>query len=100
MQKLTWMRVLWPSFLVGGAAETIFFTLFDPMDLTLFGEPLPLSRTAVYSFGFFLFWAFAAASSSLTCYLQQSADQVNACPLPSESRPPGCPKREEPAGRS
>jgi hypothetical protein len=95
MNRLTWMRILWPSFLAGGAAETVFFTLFDPMDLALFGEPLSLSRTAIYSIGFFLFWTFAAASSVLTMYLQRSADEVNACPLPRSTRPPGCPSRDE-----
>ena len=77
MNRMTWMRVLWPSFLVGGAAETVFFTLFDPMDLALFGEPVTLSRTAIYSIGFFLFWGVAAASSVLTLYLQRSEDEVN-----------------------
>lgn len=96
MQKLTWMRVLWPSFLVGGAAETVFFTLFDPMDLTFFGEPVTLSRTAIYSLGFFLFWLFSAASGGLTLYLHRSADEVNLCPLRGEDRPPGCPTRDEP----
>lgn len=97
MQRLIWMRVLWPSFLVGGAAETVFFTLFDPMDLTLFGEPVTQSRTAIYSLGFFLFWLFSAASSCLTLYLQRSADEVNLCPLPGADRPPGCPARDEQA---
>jgi hypothetical protein len=36
MQRMIWL--LWPSFIVGGIAETVFFTLFDPMDLHLFGE--------------------------------------------------------------
>lgn len=99
MKKLIWMRILWPSFLVGGAAETVFFTLFDPMDLTRFGEPATWSRTATYSVGFFLFWAFAAASSWLTLYLQRSAEEVNGCPLPESARPPGCPGRDEAGGQ-
>jgi hypothetical protein len=98
MQKLTLLRILWPSFLVGGAAETVFFTFFDPMDLTLFGEPVAWSRTAVYSIGFFLFWVFAAASSWLTLYLQRAADEVNVHPLPGTARPPGFPSRDEAAG--
>lgn len=98
MQKLLWMRILWPAFLIGGAAETLFFTLFDPMDLSFFGEPVMLSRTAVYSLGFFLFWFFSAASSSLTLFLQRSADEINRCPLAEENRPPGCPSRDERAG--
>ncbi|HTQ74189.1 MAG TPA: hypothetical protein VMI74_07870 [Burkholderiales bacterium] len=67
MQKA--IRILWPSFLVAAAAEMIFFALFDPGELSLFGQPLELSRTAVYSIGFFLFWAFAAASSALSLSL-------------------------------
>ena len=55
--------ILWPSFVVGGIGEVLFFTLFDPRELYLFGEPSSLSRLAVYSIGFFLCWAFAAASS-------------------------------------
>jgi hypothetical protein len=63
--------VLWPSFLVGGAGEVLFFTVFDPRELYLFGEPTSLSRLAVYSIGFFLCWAFAAASSALTVLLSR-----------------------------
>jgi hypothetical protein len=98
MQKVIWLRILWPSFLVGGVAETVFFTLFDPNDLSFFGEPVTLSRTAIYSLGFFLFWLFSAASSALTVFLQRSATEVNLCPLAGEDRPPGCPSRDERAG--
>ena len=73
-QKAMW--ILWPSFLVAGAAETVFFTLFDPGDLSLFGQPLELSRTAIYSIGFFLFWGFAAASSGISLYLEQERPEA------------------------
>jgi len=75
MKKAIW--ILWPSFIVGGIGEVLFFTLFDPTELYLFGQPSNLSRMAVYSIGFFLCWAFAAASSALTCYLQRSSQEVN-----------------------
>jgi hypothetical protein len=88
--------VLWPSFIVGGIGEVIFFTVFDPKELYLFGEPASLSRLAVYSIGFFLCWAFAAASSAFTCFLNRSAEEVNRCPLPAVARPEGCPKRDDP----
>ena len=88
--------VLWPSFIVGGIGEVIFFTVFDPKELYLFGEPSSLSRLAVYSIGFFLCWAFAAASSAFTCFLNRSAEEINRCPLPPVARPEGCPKREDP----
>lgn len=94
MKRLMW--ILWPSFLVGGVGEVIFFTVFDPRELYLFGEASSLSRLAVYSIGFFLCWGFAAASSALTCFIQRGADEVNRCPMPVQARPEGCPKREEP----
>jgi len=81
------MLILWPSFLAGGAAEVLFFTVFDPSDLGV-------GRLAAYSAGFFGFWALAAASSALTCFLQRSAEEVNRCPLAPTERPEGCPKRE------
>ena len=65
----TAILILWPSFIVGGVGEVIFFTVFDPRELYLFGEATSLSRLAVYSIGFFLCWAFAAASSALTVLL-------------------------------
>ena len=61
----------------GGIGEVLFFTVFDPQELYLFGEPSSLSRMGVYTIGFFLCWAFAAASSAFTCYLQRSAREIN-----------------------
>ena len=75
MQRAIW--ILWPSFIVAGAAEAVFFTVFDPMEMTVFGQATGLSRTAIYSLGFFLFWAFAAASSALTCFIQRGSSEVN-----------------------
>jgi len=73
----TAILILWPSFVVGGVGEILFFTLFDPKELYLFGEPTSLSRMAVYSIGFFLCWAFAAASSAFTCFLSRGAPEIN-----------------------
>lgn len=75
VQRLIW--ILWPSFIVGGVATGVFFTLFDPRELELFGEPLGSSRLAVYSIGFFAFWLFAAASSALTCFFQRTSAEIN-----------------------
>ncbi len=71
------MLILWPSFIVVCIAEGVFFTLIDPQELYLLGEPIHWSATAVYSVGFFLFWAVAAASSAFTCFLQRTAGDVN-----------------------
>lgn len=69
--------ILWPSFIVAGIATGVFFTLIDPTDLRVFDRELVLSRTAVYSIGFFLFWLFAAGSSALTCFFQRSSAELN-----------------------
>lgn len=73
----TLMWVLWPSFLVGGIAEAVFFALIDPQELYLLGAPVHWSPTAVYSVGFFLFWAVAAASSALTSYLHGGDNRIS-----------------------
>lgn len=93
MQKLIW--ILWPSFVVAGIAEAVFFTLIDPQELYLFGEPANFSRIATYSIGFFAFWALCAASSSFTCFIQRSSSEINNCPLPKRERPRDCPKSDE-----
>lgn len=77
MKQVIW--ILWPSFVVAGLAEIAFFTLIDPQELYLFGEPTHFSRTATYSIGFFSFWAVCAASSLFTCVIQRSAADVNRC---------------------
>ncbi len=94
MKKLIW--IFWPSFLVAGIAEILFFTVVNPQELFLFGEAVEFSRMATYSIGFFAFWAVCAASSMTTCFFQRTASEINMCPLPARERPEGCPKREEP----
>ena len=74
-KRLIW--ILWPSFIVGGIGETVFFTLIDPQELYLLGQPVEWSKTAVYSAGFFMFWALAAASSAFTCFLQRTPGEIN-----------------------
>lgn len=74
---LKWIQVLWPSFLVAGVAEIVFFTVIDPQALYLFGEPVEFSLIATYSIGFFGFWLVCAASSLATLFFQQTAAQIN-----------------------
>lgn len=91
LRRLAW--VLWPAFLVAAAANALFFTVLDPHDLTLFGQPVEASREVMYTVGFFAFWAIAVASSALTVFLGRSPWEVNRCPLPADGRPEGCPKQ-------
>jgi hypothetical protein len=67
LRLLIW--VLWPSFLIAVIAEGIFFTVIHPEEILLFGEPLAISNEGIYTLGFFLIWAFCAASSALTVFV-------------------------------
>jgi len=91
-QRVMW--IVWPAFLVAGAAELVFFSVFDPFSLHFFGAPLEWSRQAIYALGFFGFWGLGVASSALTVLLGRSPFEINRCPLDAASRPHGCPKRE------
>lgn len=75
MQKL--IQVLWPSFIVAGVSEILFFTLIDPQTLYLFGEPVTWSAIATYSLGFFAFWLICAASSLSTLFFQRTSSEIN-----------------------
>ena len=72
MMKL--IQVLWPSFAVAGVAEMVFFTVVNPQQLFLFGEPVNFSDLATYSIGF---WLVCAASSLTTVFLQRSSEDLN-----------------------
>lgn len=75
MQKI--YSIFWPSFLIAGLAEAIFFTIFDPQELYLFGEAVHYSVVATYSIGFFGFWLVCSLSSAVTWQLLRSAADVN-----------------------
>lgn len=74
---LRWMQVLWPSFLTAGLAEIIFFTVIDPQELYLYGQPVRFSPLATYSIGFMGFWLICAASSLATLFFQRPAADIN-----------------------
>ncbi|MCA3160692.1 MAG: hypothetical protein ING36_08130 [Burkholderiales bacterium] len=63
------MQVLWPSFLMATVASGLFFSLFNPEDVYVFGFELTHSPMGVYTIGFLLFWALCAASSWITYLL-------------------------------
>ncbi|GLS12711.1 hypothetical protein [Hydrogenophaga electricum] len=90
MKAQRWMWVGWPSFLAAAVLEMLVFAMVDPHDLHWFGEPLALSRQAVYTLAFFGFWAITLTSSALTTLLAMSPLEVNRCPVPEDQRPEGC----------
>ena len=62
-QRMMW--IAWPAFLVAGVLEMLVFAMVDPADLHWFGQPLDMSRQAIYTLGFFAFWLMTMASSAL-----------------------------------
>ena len=71
------MVIAWPAFLVAAVLEMVVFALVDPGDLHWFGAPLALSREAVYTLAFFVFWGLTMASSALTTLLALPPSEVN-----------------------
>lgn len=67
MQKA--IGILWPSFLVAGIAEMMFFSLFDPVEMHFLGAENELSRMTVYAIGFMFFWGIGTSASLLTAWL-------------------------------
>ena len=77
MKMQTWMSILWPAFLLASATELLVFALVDPADLHWRGEAIGVSRQAVYTAGFFIFWLLAMGASALTLLLTIPARTIN-----------------------
>jgi hypothetical protein len=79
--------VLWPSFLMAGVMEGLVFAVVDPSELSWFGgERIELSRQAIYTISFMLFWGVIALAGSLTLMLVTLPDP------PARPHPRGWPR--------
>lgn len=64
------LQIAWPSFLMAGALEAIVFSMVDPQCLHGWaGVPVQWPAQAVYTAGFFIFWAVIATSARLSIVL-------------------------------
>lgn len=64
------LTVLWPAFLMAGVAEVLVFGFVDPSDLRWFGgEVIGLSRQAVYTLAFLMFWVLISAAAAISAWL-------------------------------
>lgn len=90
MQRMMW--IAWPAFLMAAVLEMLVFAVVDPQSLYLSDEPFALSRGAVYTVAFFVFWLTIMASGVLTTMLSVSPFELNRCPVPKGSRPSDCAK--------
>jgi len=69
------LSILWPSFVTAGILETLLFAVVDPATLSWFGgEPVALSRQAVYSLTFLLLWGVISLGCSITALLLHEQD--------------------------
>ncbi|MDD3325744.1 MAG: hypothetical protein PHW25_01500 [Zoogloea sp.] len=71
------IQVLWPSFIVAGIAEIVFFTVVSPQELYFMGDPVRLSAIATYSIGFLCLWLICAGSSLATLFFQRTSEEIN-----------------------
>jgi len=72
-----WAVMLWSSFLAGGLAEVLFFTVIDPIQLYFLGHEVELGPLATYSLGFLFFWLLALASSALSLFLLADEEELS-----------------------
>lgn len=75
IRRLMW--IAWPAFLIAGVIEMLLFAVLDPQNLQWFGQPLQLSREAIYTLAFFVIWVLTMISSALTVLLTMSSFEVN-----------------------
>jgi thiamine transporter ThiT len=75
-----WMWIVWPAFLAAAVLEVLVFAAFDPHDMVWWGQSVELSRMAIYTGAFFVFWAVAVVAGFLTVLLSLSPTEVNGQP--------------------
>lgn len=77
-RRLMW--IIWPAFLAAGLMEMLVFAVFDPQDMLWLGQSIELSRTAIYTLAFFIFWAVFVVAGYLTVLLSTPSAEINAQP--------------------
>ena len=70
MKHIIW--IFWPAFVAAGIAEIVFFTVIDPQQLFLFGQPVVLPAIATYSIGFLIFWLMCSGASLMSWFMLPS----------------------------
>lgn len=77
-RRLMW--IIWPAFLAAGVMEMLVFAVFDPQDMLWLGQSIELSRTAIYTLAFFIFWVVFVVAGYLTVLLSTPSAEINAQP--------------------
>lgn len=78
----TLILLLWPSFLIALLAGVVFFSLFDPHELSRHGIILFDDAIAAYSSFVLIAWAFGALNTAIVLFLNRSRQDINGfCPV-------------------
>jgi hypothetical protein len=83
------VSVMWPSFLTASIATIVFFTIFDPLELSQVAGGPEVTRLGGYTIGFFAFWLLTSISCALTCYFRRPCPPRKALPQASTPDRPG-----------
>lgn len=67
------LQVLWPAFLAAAALEFLVFAHVDPRELHAYGgSQVELSRQAIYTLAFFVFWAVVGVACAVCRQLDRA----------------------------
>ncbi|MBA4708597.1 hypothetical protein [Aquitalea aquatica] len=69
--------LFWPSFIIAVLATSVFFSIFDPAELTLHGNALFADKLSAYSVFFLISWAFGALNTAIVLVLEKSSRDIN-----------------------
>jgi hypothetical protein len=92
--RMLW--IAWPAFLAACVLELLVFAVVDPLEVQWAGQNLGWPRQAVYTLGFFAFWAVTMGACAISTLLRMTPEEVNRCPFDPEQRPAGCPGESRP----
>ena len=62
---------------MAGVLETLVFSVADPQQFYWFGQHVDMSREAVYTLAFFVFWLVTSLGGGLTILLSLSPQEIN-----------------------
>ncbi|MDF0606343.1 hypothetical protein HZU77_011875 [Neisseriaceae bacterium TC5R-5] len=74
--------LFWPSFIIAALATVVFFSIFDPAELSLHGQTLFHDNITAYSTFLLISWVFGALNTSIVLLLSRNARQLNGFSTP------------------
>lgn len=69
--------LFWPSFIIAAAATGLFFSIFDPQELTLHSARLFSDKLSAYSVFFLIAWGFGVFNTAIVLLLEKPSRQLN-----------------------